>query len=56
MEGTMYDKPLKTANRVCGSGHATPTIGSWVIACFCGQVYQGPMCPRCGARTPEQGS
>jgi hypothetical protein len=56
MEGTMYEKPLKTANRVCGSGHATPTIGSWVIACFCGQVYNGPMCPQCGARTPGQAS
>ncbi|MEA2382458.1 MAG: hypothetical protein QOH72_2429 [Solirubrobacteraceae bacterium] len=48
----MYDKPLKTANRSCGRGHATPIAGSWVIACFCGQVYKGPMCPGCGARTP----
>jgi hypothetical protein len=56
MEGTMYEKPLKTTNRASGSGHATPTIGSWVIACFCGQVYNGPMCPRCGVRTPGQAS
>jgi hypothetical protein len=54
MEATMYDHPTTTTRPVRGSEPAPLKISSWVIACFCGQLYKGPVCPRCAARTPEQ--
>ena len=54
MEATMYDRPTASTHAVRGSEPAPLNISSWAIACFCGQLYKGPVCPRCGTRTQEQ--
>ena len=26
---------------------------SWIIACFCGNLIDTPVCPHCGSRLPD---